>query len=124
MSMIINCLVVGLGGAIGAVSRYLLGLMPVKNPSGFPIITLFINVVGAFCIGIIVGLAGKNNNFNQYLLLFIKVGICGGFTTFSTFSLESLGLIQRGQYFTAITYMVLSVLLCILAVFGAEILVK
>lgn len=66
----------------------LLGKLPVKA-AGFPVITLGINVVGAFCIGLIVAAVGKHSGWDPRLVLFLKVGFCGGFTTFSTFSLET-----------------------------------
>ena len=122
--MILNCLAVGAGGAIGAVSRYLLGLLPIKMQSGFPFTTLIINIIGAFCIGMIAAAVEKNTELNAKLILFLKVGICGGFTTFSTFSLEALGLLQNGKYGVGILYMVLSVILCILACIAGELLIK
>ena len=82
----INCLFVGLGGFIGAVCRYLIGLLPVQSESGFPYKTFLINVAGAFLIGCIATYAGKHPSVNPQLVLFLKVGICGGFTTFSTFA--------------------------------------
>jgi CrcB protein len=124
MSMLFNCIAVGAGGAFGAVGRYLLGLVPVKTDSGFPVMTLCVNVIGAFFIGLIVGLAGKNTGFDPRLLLFLKIGVCGGFTTFSAFSFEALGLLQRGQHVTAIIYMSLSVILCLAAAAGAQALVR
>lgn len=114
----------GVGGAFGTMLRYLMSLIPLRPQNGFPVITLAINIIGAFCIGLIAALAGRNESYDPYLLLFLKVGICGGFTTFSTFSLESAGLLQNGNYFAAVSYMVLSVILCVCAVFGAQALVK
>ncbi|SDN66341.1 fluoride efflux transporter CrcB [Acetanaerobacterium elongatum] len=124
MELLWSCLIVGFGGAVGSICRYLLGLLPVKPQNGFPLITLGINVVGAFCIGLIMALASKNPNINPYILLLLKVGFCGGFTTFSTFSLEAVGLLQNGSYFIAILYMFLSIILCISAVVGAQMLIK
>ena len=124
MEILFNCLVVGIGGAIGTVCRYLLSLLPLKPQNGFPLITLGINVLGAFYIGLIVALAGENENIDSYLLLLLKVGFCGGFTTFSTFSLESAYLLQNGSYITAISYIILSVILCVFAVMGAQVLIK
>jgi CrcB protein len=109
-----------MGGALGAMCRHLLGLLPVKPESGFPLITLFINLVGAFCIGLIAVLAGKMGKFDPRLLLFLKTGVCGGFTTFSTFSLEAMGLLQDGKPILAGLYMMLSVILCVAAVFFAQ----
>lgn len=88
----LNCIFVGLGGFVGSILRYLVGLIPIKNPSDFPINTFLINVFGSLAIGVIACLAAKNSNLDSRLILFLKVGICGGFTTFSTFSLETASL--------------------------------
>lgn len=120
----INVLFVGLGGFIGAVMRYLLGLIPIKEYTSFPVITLLINIVGAFVIGVIAALCEKNKIASQPLILFLKVGLCGGFTTFSTFSLESFDLFSEGKTIMAAAYIILSVVFCVLAVFGARVLVK
>ena len=124
MQLFRNCMIVGLGGAAGTVSRYLLSLIPYKPQSGFPLITLGINVAGAFLIGLIIAFAVKNQRVDSSLLLLLKVGFCGGFTTFSTFSLETTELFQNGKYFIALSYIALSVILSIAAVFGAQALVK
>ena len=120
----LNCLFVGLGGFVGTVCRYLMSRLPFRAESGFPMITLFINVLGAFCIGIIAGLASKNAGLSPNAVLFLKVGVCGGFTTFSAFSLETFALIQNGAHGTAILYALLSVILCVAAVFGAQLLIR
>ncbi len=127
--MLVNCLFVGLGGFVGSVLRYLVGFIPVGITVGastaFPIKTLVINVVGSFVIGIVCALASRLGvGMNPQLLLFLKVGLCGGFTTFSTFALESNGLIQAGQAPLALLYAALSVALSIAAVFAAQALVK
>lgn len=119
-----NIIFVGLGGFIGAVLRYLISLIPVSENFVFPIKTLFINILGAFVIGIITAIGVKNGNSNQYLTLFLKVGLCGGFTTFSTFALESYSLINSSNYFLALLYITLSVICSVLAVFFAGILIK
>ena len=93
----LNCVIVGLGGFIGAVLRYLISLIPIKNPDSFPINTFIINILGALIIGIIAFTAAKNQNLDAKLILFLKVGICGGFTTFSTFTNESLLMLRTGQ---------------------------
>ena len=121
--MLMNCLAVGAGGALGTILRYLLGLLPLGSKS-FPLITLSINTMGAFLVGLIAAAAGKNADFDPRLLLFLKIGICGGFTTFSTFSLESLELLQNGKTITALTYMIISVILCISAAGFAQAIVK
>ncbi|MBQ2663984.1 MAG: fluoride efflux transporter CrcB [Clostridia bacterium] len=120
----IECLIVGMGGFIGAILRYLTGLIPVGTEGGFPIKTLLVNVIGSFVIGIIAALAVKNTAINPRLVLFIKVGICGGFTTFSSFALETGTLLENGQTLTAILYIIMSVIFSIFAVFTAEWIVR
>ncbi|MFQ9933502.1 MAG: fluoride efflux transporter FluC [Lachnospiraceae bacterium] len=108
----LDCLAVGLGGFIGSVGRYLMGKIPIKNPTSFPVNTFLIGIY----FGCIVALAGKNNNISTRIILFLKVGICGGFTTFSTFSLETSELIKSGDTFTALVYVIASVVLGVFAV--------
>lgn len=114
----INCLFVGMGGFIGSVCRYLLGLLPVENSQGFPVKTLIINVTGAFVIGIVAAAAAKNTSLDPGLVLFLKVGICGGFTTFSTFAYETGIMMEKGQIGLALLYVILSAVFGVLAVFG------
>ena len=114
--MLLNCVFVGLGGAAGSICRYLLGLLPLKPVSGFPAITLCINIAGAFALGLIGALAGKYAKLNPQMLLFLRVGVCGGFTTFSTFSLESLVLLEDGRPVLFGGYVLLSVTLCLAGV--------
>ena len=109
-----NFLAVALGGAIGAAGRYAISLMPVKEE--FPVLTLITNVLGAILIGFIAGVAAGNADTSENAVLFWKTGVCGGFTTFSTFSLESLTLLEKGKWLLGGSYMVLSVVLCLLGV--------
>lgn len=120
----LNCLLVGLGGFIGAVFRYLVSLIPIKNPESFPINTFIINIVGALAIGCIAFAASKNENIDPKLLLFLKVGICGGFTTFSTFSLETTELIKGGSVVTAVIYVIASIVVGVLAVMLPQLVLK
>lgn len=120
----LNCLAVGCGGFIGAVLRYLVGLIRISEDFAFPIKTLLINVLGAFAIGVIAALSLKGADLDPRLVLFLKAGICGGFTTFSTFALESVQLFQSGRAWMTVLYIVLSVVLSILAVYAAEVVVK
>lgn len=120
----LNCLLVGLGGFIGAVLRYLISMIPIKNPESFPINTFIINIVGAFAIGCIAFAVSKNENIDPKLLLFLKVGICGGFTTFSTFSLETAELIKNGSVIIAIIYITASVVLGVLATMLPQLILK
>lgn len=115
----IKCLIVAFGGAIGAVLRYLIGLIPLSQKNGFPIKTFLINVIGCFIIGIIAALSEKNS-LNPKIVLFIKVGFCSGFTTFSSFALETHELLEKGSFFIAILYIFLSILVGFFAVLCAE----
>lgn len=116
----LDCLAVGCGGFIGAVLRFLMGKLPLKNPAGFPMTTFLINVIGAFAIGCIAALALKNRDLDPRIVLFLKAGICGGFTTFSTFSLETGDLLRAGSVMTAAAYVILSVVCGVLAVLAAQ----
>ena len=105
----LNCIIVGLGGFTGAVCRYLVGLLPVKETTLFPIKTFGINVVGCIFIGLIVVLASKGGYIGPKAELFLKVGLCGGFTTFSTFALETSELMKNGHTGIAMLYVILSI---------------
>ena len=109
----INLLIVAAGGALGAAGRYAVGLLPVKTD--FPLLTLLVNAAGAVIIGFLAGLFARGG-LTDRRLLFWKTGVCGGFTTFSTFSLESLTLLEKGKWLLGGSYMVLSVVLCLLGV--------
>ena len=115
----IQCIFVGIGGFIGAVCRYLMGFLPVGADTTFPVKTLMINLIGAFLIGIIAAYALKTDTGNSNLVLMLKVGVCGGFTTFSTFAFEISDSIKAGQTGMAVAYglgsMVVGVLLVIFA---------
>ncbi len=120
----VDCILVGLGGFAGTVLRYLIGLLPVKAESGFPVKTLLINVIGSFAIGALAVLVAKYKSVDPRLVLIIKVGVCGGFTTFSAFAYEAADLIQSGNIGVSICYMVLSIVLGIAAIFGAQLLLR
>ena len=116
-----NSLMVGVGGFIGANLRYWAGiLIPAR---GAVPLTFFINIAGALLIGIVSGWAMKSAP-NPQLILFLKVGLCGGFTTFSSFSLEAWQMIESGKYVLAAAYCILSVVFCIAAVVLGESVVK
>ena len=115
----VNCIIVGMGGFFGAIARYLIGLIPINPQSGFPIKTLMINIVGAFLIGFVVAI-GVKKDWNPQWILFLKVGICGGFTTFSSFALETNQLLERGAVWWAMIYVVLSVIGAMAAVYISQ----
>lgn len=104
---------IALGGAVGASGRYAISLFPLK--SEFPFLTFTTNILGAFLIGLIAGISEKRS-LPANLILFLKTGVCGGFTTFSTFSLESYQLLENKSYLTGGLYMIFSVLCCLLGV--------
>lgn len=112
------CLFVGLGGAAGAVLRYLFSLIPVKGQ--FPILTLLTNLIGAVVIGCIAAAAALVPGLPTNLILFLKTGLCGGFTTFSTFSLETMTLFQEKHVPMGIAYAVVSVLVCLVGVWVGQ----
>ena len=120
----IKYLLVGIGGFIGSVCRYLLSQISISNATDFPINTFIINFSGALIIGIITGLSVKNSNIDPNLILLINIGICGGFTTFSTFSLETINLFNEGNIIVAVAYVLLSILICLLAVVAGQNIVK
>lgn len=118
--MLWNCLFVGCGGFLGSVFRYLCSLIKVEAWE-FPLITLGVNALGSFAILFFTGLFAKSMPMDGHLLLFLRVGLCGGFTTFSTFSAETLGLIESGNAPLAIGYAAASCILCVVAAVLGEI---
>lgn len=120
----LNCIIAGAGGFIGTIFRYLIGLIPVKETTVFPVKTFIINILGCLLIGGITALAAKNLSLNPRLVLFLKVGVCGGFTTFSTFALETTDLMKNGHLGIAFLYLVLSAVVGISAVFATDVLVQ
>ncbi|MDO5103836.1 MAG: fluoride efflux transporter CrcB [Lautropia sp.] len=113
-------LMVALGGAIGAVSRHLLGawLLPLSTQHRFPLGTLAINVLGCFFMGLLAAILQRHAPADQTLRPLLITGILGGFTTFSTFGIETFELIRRGESATALLYVGLSLLLGLVAVWG------
>ena len=116
----IECLFVGIGGFVGSILRYLIGLLSVEAAGGFPIKTFCINILGAFVLGVVSESARLYPALPSHLVLMLQVGLCGGFTTFSTFSGEALGLLTNGRQGTAIFYMAASMLLGLCAVFAGQ----
>lgn len=114
------CMIIGMGGFLGTVCRYLLSLIPLTDKTGFPFITLAINVLGAFAIGILAGLSAKYTGANADLMAFLRVGVCGGFTTFSTFALEITNLFGSGRAWAGAMYVLLSLILGVAAVLAGK----
>ena len=116
---------VAFGGALGSVMRYLVGIGSGKLFGvDFPWGTLIINVTGSFLIGLFVGMFATRWDLPQPVRVFLTVGICGGYTTFSTFSLDAFYLMERGQAVAAGAYMIGSVVLSVGALIGAMLLVR
>lgn len=112
--------VVAAGGALGSVARYLVGIGSGRLfGTNFPWGTLIINITGSFLIGTFIGLFATKWDLPQAARIFLTVGICGGYTTFSTFSLDAWYLIERGQSMTSLAYMLASVVLSVIALFAA-----
>jgi CrcB protein len=113
---------VALGSALGGMSRYWLGGVVARSiGDGFPYGTLIINIIGSFIIGFFgtMTLPDGPRPASVEARLFVMVGLCGGFTTFSSFSLQTFELLRSGESIRAATYIVASVLLCLLGtVFG------
>jgi CrcB protein len=109
----VNILLVMAGGAIGAALRYQLGHAVLRLfGAGWPLGTFLVNISGGFAMGLLAGwLALRGHGGGEPIRLFVAVGILGGFTTFSSFSLEMMLMIERGEFASALAYALLSVLL-------------
>ena len=105
-----NTILVMIGGAIGAALRFQLGGVTMRawGPA-FPWGTLIANISGGFAIGLLAGILARTSGGNEPYRLFLGVGVLGGFTTFSAFSLETFGMLERGQFGLAAAYIVASV---------------
>lgn len=110
-----NILLVGFGGAIGSVLRFLISSAIALK--AFPAATFAINVVGSLLIGLVMGWTAKNEMLANNWKLFLGTGLCGGFTTFSSFSFENLLLLQQGKYLFTLAYVIGSFTLGIAAAF-------
>lgn len=101
-------LLVGLGGAIGSMMRYAVGLL-LKSFNSFPAGTFVVNMAGSFLIGLIAGVVANDPKFQQHWQLFLAVGLCGGFTTFSALSLEGIQMIQQQKFGFFLLYSLTSI---------------
>ncbi len=114
-----NYFLVAIGAAIGGTLRYFLSSsFQTQTPDSFPWTTLAINIAGSFLLGLIMQLAADRNIIGENLKVFLTIGFCGGFTTFSTFSFETISLFQSGEMLRGLLYIGASNVLSILAAFG------
>ncbi|HNP00875.1 MAG TPA: fluoride efflux transporter CrcB [Ferruginibacter sp.] len=113
--MVTNFLWVAAGGGIGSMLRY--GASVLFKDKLYPLATFSVNLTGCFIIGIVFALSLRQNGLAEHWKLFLATGICGGFTTFSAFSLENMGMLQSGRYGAALVYTGLSLVLGIAATF-------
>lgn len=119
--MIKSLVLVGLGGFFGSIGRYLFGqiIFRLIEPV-YPLSTLLVNLLGSFFIGVIYGIIEKGALLSDEWRIFLTVGLLGGFTTFSTFTIESVMLLRDGEYLTMLSYAFLTLipglLLCFLGI--------
>jgi len=115
--MLKSVLMVGIGSFVGGVARYTISLLMRGQTHNFPFATLIVNLLGCLLIGIFYGIAIRYPSISRNTLLLLTTGVCGGFTTFSTFANESLQLIQNNNFLGFAVYISLSLIMGILAVF-------
>ncbi|PWK17800.1 fluoride efflux transporter CrcB [Xanthomarina spongicola] len=119
-----NLVLVFIGGGFGSALRYLIGKYLNSPESGIPYGTFAANILGSLLIGVILGLAAKNNTLNSNQTLILATGFCGGFTTFSTFAYENHVLLKSGDFTSFAIYTIASFVVGFLAVFLGLFLVK
>lgn len=123
--MIKSLLIVGFGGFIGTVARFLISrYLQFNITSVFPWSTFIVNIVGSLLIGIIFGISEKGNVLSPEIRLFLTVGICGGFTTFSTFSNDSFLLMRDQEWIRFALYTSLSIFIGLIAVYAGRLITK
>ena len=115
-------LAVFVGGGLGSLARFGLGKSLGATVAGFPLATLLANIAACLVLGFFAGYAANKGQFPPALKLGITAGFCGGFSTFSTFSLESMSLMGNGKIALAAVYVVLSVSFCFVGVWAGQVL--
>jgi len=120
-----NLLLVGVGSFIGGISRYLFQtFVQTRHPSPFPLGTLLVNISGCFIIGFVYGLAEKGNLLTPEARLFLATGVCGGYTTFSSFAFENIALMRDAEWFYFSLYLALSIIFGLTAAYLGSFLVR
>ena len=121
----LNILAVFTGGGIGAVTRYILGVLFANHiKTNLPIATFFVNIIGCLILGFLYIFFTEKLQVSPNIKLLLTAGFCGGLTTFSTFSAESWHMIQNAQYINALIYIILSIFVGLAAVFFGGFLCK
>lgn len=123
--MLIHILLAAIGGAIGTSGRYLVGIVTIRTLGpGYPWGTFVVNIVGSAVIGALVELIARRFGASADMRIFVVTGILGGFTTFSSFALDAVNMIERGDFSAAVLYIGASIVLSIAALFGGLALVR
>ena len=119
-----NVFLVFIGGGVGSALRYILGKFLNSPETGIPYGTFAANILGSLLIGIILGLAAKNDTLSSSQTLILATGFCGGFTTFSTFAYENHVLLKSGDFTSFAVYTIASFIVGFLAVFLGVYIIK
>ena len=124
--MIKQLILITIGGGLGSALRYLtsLGMTKYFPYIVFPLGTFVVNIIGCFIMGLLVGLSTRFAILDNELRFLLIIGFCGGYTTFSTFSLENLKLFEAGNYWTLAFYIAASVVIGFIALWGGNLLSK
>ena len=123
--MIKSILLVGTGGFLGTVARFLTSrYFAAYFPSLFPYGTFVVNIAGCFLIGLIYGFAEKENFISAEWRMFLAVGFCGGFTTFSAFAVENVAMLRDTEYFNFFLYTGSSIFIGLIATFSGIMITK
>jgi fluoride exporter len=118
-------LIIGSGSFIGGIARFLISRYVQGHAlSSFPLGTLLVNLAGCFLIGVFYGLSERGSLMNAELRMFLTVGFCGGFTTFSTFANENISLLREGDFFYFALYTSLSIFFGLLATYMGNLIIK
>lgn len=114
-----NILLIGLGGGIGSIARYICQRgLSIVYPNSFPVGTFAVNILGCFLIGIFWGISFRSFANNESWKLFLMTGFCGGYTTFSAFTLEGVGLLKEQKTGIFFLYIAASVIIGLAATYG------
>ncbi|MDH5597509.1 MAG: fluoride efflux transporter CrcB [Cyclobacteriaceae bacterium] len=121
----LKILIIGLGGFFGSISRYLTYQLFDKNMVAyFPYGTFTVNVIGSLILGVVYGLMQRDHVLSEEVRMFLAIGFCGSFTTFSTFAYENMNILKQGEISVFILYTSLSIFFSLLSVYGGYLLAK